>query len=213
MADPVKRPYHSARRAETAKQTRQQIRAAAAELFVRQGITATTMRQVAAAAGVAERTVYTVFPTKAALFNEVIDIATVGDELPVPVADRPEFRAAHTETEAATAARQFAEHGTALLERAGELINAAIESSGADPDMREFCVRSAAAMTANMRSLADAWARAGLLRPGLDADGAAAILYALGSPHLHHLLRHDQGWDVTRYRDWLVDTLTSTVLA
>ena len=213
MPDSVKRPYHSARRAETAKQTRQQIRDAAADLFVRQGITATTMRQVAQAAGVAERTVYTVFPTKAALFNEVIDIATVGDDLPVPVADRAEFRAAQTETEATRAARQLAEHGTALLERAGALIIAAIESSGADPEMREFCVRGADAMTANMRSVAQSWERAGLLRPGLDVDRAAAILYTLGSPHVHHLFRREQGWSAERYRDWLVDTITSTVLA
>ncbi|HEY2699482.1 MAG TPA: helix-turn-helix domain-containing protein [Pseudonocardiaceae bacterium] len=212
MSDPVKRRYHSARRAETARQTRQQIRDAAAELFVRQGITATTMRQVAQAAGVAERTVYTVFPTKSALYNEVIDIATVGDELPVPVADRAEFRAAQTETDATLAARQLADHGTALLERAGDLIIAAIESSGADPDMREFCVRGADAMTANMRSVADAWERAGLLRAGLDAQAAAAILYTLGSPHVHHLFRRDQGWDAQNYRDWLVDTITSTVL-
>ena len=212
MPDPVKRPYRSSRRAETAQQTRQLIRDAAAELFVRQGITATTMRQVAAAAGVAERTVYTAFPTKTALFNEVIDIATVGDELPIPVAARPDFRAALTEIDATKAARTLVEHGTTLMERAGDLIIAAIESSGADPDMREFCARGAEATAANLRDVATAWAGNGLLRDGLDAQGAASALFALCSPHLHHLRRREQGWDVDRYRDWLIDAITRTVL-
>jgi hypothetical protein len=98
------------------------------------------------------------------------------------------------------------------LERAGELIIAAIESSGADPDMREFCARGAAATSANLLTVTQAWERNGLLRAGLDPVGARAILYALGSPHVHHLLRRDQGWDVDRYRDWLVDVITGTVL-
>ena len=212
MADPVKRTYQSARRAQTALQTRRLIRDAAAELFVRQGITATTMRQVAVAAGVAERTVYTAFPTKTALFNEVIDIATVGDELPVPVAERADFVATQTQTDAAWASRQLVDHGCALFERAGDLIIAAVESSGADQDMREFCDKSAAATSANLLTVAKAWERNGLLRAGLDSAQAGAILFALFSPHVHHLLRRDQGWDVDRYRDWLVDVISRTLL-
>jgi AcrR family transcriptional regulator len=212
MTEPVKRPYQSRRRADAAQQTRQLIRDAAAELFVRQGISATTMRQVAAAAGVAERTVYTAFPNKTALFNEVIDIATVGDELPVPVARRAEFTAALTESEPARAARQVVDYGSALLERAGALVMAAIESSGADPDMREFCERGATATAANLLTVTQAWQESGLLRDGMDPERARAILYTLASPHVHHLLRHDQGWDVRRYRDWLMETITRTVL-
>lgn len=212
MTDPVKRTYQSRRRADSAEQTRRLIRDAAAELFVRQGISATTMRQVAAAAGVAERTVYTAFPNKTALFNEVINIATVGDELPVPVAERPEFTAALTESEPVRAARQVVDYGSQLLERAGALVIAAIESSGADPDMREFCERGAAATSANLLTVTQAWHESGLLRDGMDPERARAILYVLASPHVHHLLRHDQGWDFGRYRDWLMATIIQTLL-
>jgi AcrR family transcriptional regulator len=212
MAEPVKRTYHSRRRAETAHQTRRMIREAAAILFVRQGISATTMRQVADAAGVAERTVYTAFPTKTALFNEVIDIATVGDELPIPVAERAEFTEPLTETDPLRAARGVVDYGAALMERSGALVMAAIESSGADPDMREFADRGAAATSANLMTIAQAWQRNGMLRDGVTAEDARAILYTLGSPHVHQLLRRDQGWDAGRYRDWLVDMITTTVL-
>ncbi|HEY0807463.1 MAG TPA: helix-turn-helix domain-containing protein, partial [Pseudonocardiaceae bacterium] len=195
-----------------AQQTRRLIREAAADLFVRHGIAATTMRQVAAAAGVAERTVYTAFPTKTALFHEVIDIATVGDELPIPVAERAEFTSTLTEFDPVRAARQTVDYGCALLERSGALIMAAIESSGADPDMREFAARGGAMTSANLLTVAQAWERNGLLRDGVDAERARAILYTLSSPHVHQLLRRDQGWDLDRYRDWLVDMITNTVL-
>ncbi|MFI0483528.1 TetR/AcrR family transcriptional regulator [Actinomadura sp. 9N215] len=212
MSDNVKRAYRSPRRAEAAAQTRRLIRDAAARLFVEQGITATTMRQVAAAAGVAERTVYTAFATKTALFHEVINIATVGDELPVPVAERAEFTATQAEPDPGRAAEQFADHGCALLERAGDLIIAAVESSGADPDMRQFCEYGAAATAANIRTVAQAWHHNGLLRDELDPDQAAAMLYALASPQVHHLLRRHQGWDPDGYRAWLTHTITRTIL-
>ncbi|MFI9386015.1 TetR/AcrR family transcriptional regulator [Kutzneria sp. NPDC052558] len=212
MSDDVKRPYQSRRRAESAEQTRQLIRAAAKRLFETRGVTATTMRQVAAEAGVAERTVYTAFPTKTALFNEVVNIATVGDDRPVPVADRAAFTDLFTERDPRRAVQLMVGFGTALLDRAGDLIMAAIESSGADADMREFCERSSAANKANMLRLARAWADNGLLRDHLDAETAATQLHTLCSPHVHHLLRRDQGWSSDRYRAWLADTLLATVL-
>lgn len=212
VGETVKRTYTSSRRADSAKQTRALIREAAARLFVEQGVAATTMRQVAEAAGVAERTVYTAFSTKTALFNEVIDIATVGDELPVAVADRAEFTSTMAESDQVRAVRQFVDFGVALLERAGDLIIAAIESSGADPDMREWSERGKAATAANLYSIAKAWKRNGLLRDGLDARRAADMLFALGSPQVHHILRRSQGWTVNRYRDWLIDTITATML-
>ena len=212
VSEAVKRTYRSSRRADSARQTRELIRQAAASLFVDQGVAATTMRQVAERAGVAERTVYTAFATKTALFNEVIDIATVGDELPIAVADRVEFTATMAEHDPARAVRQFVDFGVALLERAGDLIIAAIESSGADPDMREWSDRGKAATSANLYRVAKAWKRNGLLRDGLDARRAADMLFALGSPQVHHMLRRDQGWTVNRYREWLVDTITTTML-
>jgi AcrR family transcriptional regulator len=212
VSDPVKRTYRSSRRADAARQTRQLIRDAAARLFVEQGITATAMRQIAEAAGVAERTVYTVFPTKTALFHEIVDIATAGDELPIPVADRAAFTDVQLEADPARAVRLLVEFGVALLDRAGPLITAAIESSGADPDMRAWSDRAAAETTRNFRTVARSWNRAGLLREGLAPKAAAAILATLSSPHVHHILRHHHGWTSTQYRDWLIDTITRTVI-
>ena len=211
VQDAVK-PYRSRVRAEAALRTRRLIRDAAARLFVEQGAAATTMRQIAAEAGVAERTVYTAFPTKGALFKEVLDVATVGDEKPLSVAQRPEFEAFLAERDPERAAAMFAEHGTELLERSGDLLTAALESSGADQEMRQLTEAAKAAMTVNMRSVAEAWQRSGMLREGLDADAAGAILYTLAGPVVHHQLRRDQSWPAPQYTAWLRDTLLRTLM-
>src|SRR6266498_3632906 len=190
MSRPVKRSYRSDLREEAARHTRVRIRESAARLFVEQGFVATTMKQVATAAGV----------------------ATVGDDLPVPVADRAEFRAAFDERDGRRALTLVVDYGTALLERAGPLIITSIESAGADPDMRRIADQGAHATAVNLGAFARALTDHGALRPGLDAQQAADVLLVLSSPHVHHLLRRDRGWSVERYRDWLLDTLTSTLL-
>ena len=79
-------------RAERARETRKRMRGAAHELFVSQGYADTTMKQIAAGAGVAVQTVYYTFKTKGALLCEVIEVAGAGEDGPVPVMQRPWMR-------------------------------------------------------------------------------------------------------------------------
>ena len=51
------------------------------------------MRDVAADAGVSTETLYSHFSSKRRLLDTVIDIAVVGDDRPLAVAERPEFTA------------------------------------------------------------------------------------------------------------------------
>jgi len=203
MADTVKRTYRSPARAAAAGATRARIRAAAERLFVEQGYTATTLRQIAAAAGVGERTLYDAFPTKAALFAHTLGVATVGDEEPVRVADRPEIATAQEQPDPRAAIAQLVAYSTALLERAGDLIMVSVEAAGADPDMRAAADAGTDATHRVHLALTDNLYARGALRDGLDPVTAADILYALGSPHMHQLLRRHRGWSVKQYRGWL----------
>lgn len=63
---------------------RAQIRDAAQRLFLDQGYAATSMDAVTAAAGVSKQTVYVYYPSKRALFADVLEQASVG---------HPEFQA------------------------------------------------------------------------------------------------------------------------
>jgi AcrR family transcriptional regulator len=176
---PSDRRYQAPQRAQAAAQTRARIRTAASTLFVEQGYVATTMRDIARAAGVGERTVYAAFPSKADLFRHVLDVATVGDEQPVAVANRPQIQDAFGQTDPRTAISQAIDYTVALFERAGDLIMVTVQAADADPDMRAAADAGSHATRQLWRTLTHALNDAGALRPGLTAQRAADILYAL----------------------------------
>jgi len=208
MASNVKRAYRSEARTASAAVTRARIRDAATRLFVERGYVATTMREVAAAAGVGERTLYDAFPTKAALFSHTLSVATVGDEEPVRVFDRPEMIATRGQLDPRAAIAQLVAYTTDLLERAGDLIMVSVEAAGADPDMRAVADAGAAATHRGHLALTTALHQREALSDGLDPATAADILYALASPHMHQLLRRHRGWSVEQYAAWIESSAT-----
>ncbi len=212
MSGTVKRPYHSPLREDAARRTRALLREAGYRLFTAHGFAATTMRQIAAEAGVAERTLYATFPSKIALFGEVLDVAIVGDDRPVPVAERAEFQHALAQQSAERLLELYVDYSTELLDRAGDLMMVMVESSGADPDMRQLYQGGVAASRSDQHRVAQALAETGALRDGTDTDRAADILYTLGSPLTYRLLRRHCGWSTEQHRTWLLATLTDTLL-
>ncbi|WP_412541159.1 helix-turn-helix domain-containing protein [Longispora sp. K20-0274] len=212
MAGDVKRAYRSEARAASAAATRARIRDAAARLFVEGGYVATTMRQVASAAGVGERTLYDAYPNKAALFTHTLGVAIVGDEQDVRVLDRPEMTAARQQADPRAAITQLIAYTADLLDRAGDLIMVSVEAAGADPDMRAAADAGAAATHKVHLALTTALHQQGSLRAGLDPTAAADILYALASPHMHQLLRRHRGWPVERYTAWLENAAVRELL-
>ena len=112
------RRYRSPRREQQARRTRARIIAAAADRFLAPGYSATTMRAVAADAGVAVPTVELAFGTKARLLKAVIDTAIAGDDEPVPMLAREWARRAESLTGAAQFAAVFAQQLTESARRA-----------------------------------------------------------------------------------------------
>ncbi|WP_194853198.1 TetR/AcrR family transcriptional regulator [Nocardia sp. SYP-A9097] len=212
MSQPVKRTYRADKRAQTAEATRAAIRAAAGELFIESGYAATTMREVARRAGVGERTLYDTFPNKLELFRHTIGVATVGDEEPVAVLDRPEVLAAFDEVDPLTAVTRVVEYTAGLFERAGDLIMVGIEAGAADAGMKAGSEAGAEHTYQFWLGLTRNLFRVDALRPELDAESAADIAFALGSPHVFRLLRRQRGWAATRYREWLTGAVTAQLL-
>src|SRR3954470_10554043 len=85
-----KRVYRSALRAEQAHRTRAAVLDAATRCFLEKGYAATTMKDVAARAGVSVQTVFGQ-GTKAALLLACVDRAVVGDDEESPLAQRELF--------------------------------------------------------------------------------------------------------------------------
>src|SRR3954451_9121968 len=85
-----KRVYNSPLRAEQAQRTRAAVLDAAGRCFLDKGYAATTMKDVAAGAGVSVQTVFGV-GSKASLLLACVDRAVVGDDEAVPFSQRELF--------------------------------------------------------------------------------------------------------------------------
>src|SRR3954469_23710287 len=147
--DDVKRPYNSPLRAEKALQTRRSIRAEAEALFLRNGYAATSMKQVAAEAAVAERTLSLNFPTKAALLNEIIRVAVRGHDRDEPLAAGESFRAVLASPTGELPA-VIGRMATALMSRAARMLAIGKAAATVDPALREFRDRGHAATRADL---------------------------------------------------------------
>src|SRR6478735_1384610 len=117
MADPVKRTYESPRRRAQAAATRRQILDAAQRLFERNGYAATTMAAIAQEAGVALKTVYVAFDTKAGVLRALWHLLLRGDEADVAVQDRAWYREVLEEPDPAARLRRTARNSRVVKER------------------------------------------------------------------------------------------------
>jgi AcrR family transcriptional regulator len=176
----VKRRYESSARTAAAQQTRRKIRAAAADLFVRNGYAATSMKAIGAAAGVSERTVFLAFPTKAALLGQCIRVAVRGDDDPTPLLAR-DWPKAMLEAPPERMLGLLAQGSAELLSRTAHLLAVGESVGPEDPVLNEVRERGRAATHSDMLDFAKAMKRAGALKPGMSVEHAADIMYAIAA--------------------------------
>ena len=90
------------------------------------------------AAGVSVDTVYKAFGTKAVLTKHVYDVALAGDDEPIPLRERPEFRAIVAEPDPRQKVAIYAALARQIAGRLGPLLNDLLSSRGVDPDLDAF---------------------------------------------------------------------------
>ena len=201
---PIRR-YRSPSREQQARRTRARIVEAAARQFLAGGYAATTMRAVAAAAGVALPTVELAFGTKARLLKAVIDAAIAGDDQPVPMLAREWAARAEATAGPAEFAAVFARQLTESAQRAAGLTLVALEAARADED-----IAAVAAQMMSQRQVMATWMVDGLLRrsplrDGVDRAAAIDTIWALMDPALFCRLTLDRRWPAARFRRWFAD--------
>jgi AcrR family transcriptional regulator len=214
MAEPVKpkRRYDSTRRREQAAATRLEILDAAQRLFERDGYTATTMAAVATEAGVALKTVYLAFETKAGLLRALWHLRLRGDEDDVPIAERQWYRDVIAEPDPERQLRLGARNARQVKGRAANLMRAMRDAAGTDADSAALWRRIQDDFYANQRAVVDAIDAKGGLAPGLDAARAADILWTLNHPDVWHLLVGERGWTPEEWEQWFADTACAQLL-
>lgn len=213
MTDGVKpRTYHSPRRDAAARETRRLITAAAAALFVDRGYGATSMREVATAAGVAEKTLYLAFSTKVDLLRAVVDRLVAGDDEAVPIADRPWFQELLSTRDPRQALRSWVEHQQRQFERLSDLIETVRAAARSDPEIAALYRDKRNELVIDAARIIAALAERGGLRPGVSLADAAEHLNAITGPELYRLLVDDRGWTPARYRAWTQHALETYLL-
>jgi AcrR family transcriptional regulator len=214
MGRPVKNPrtYDASGRREQARATRREVLDAAKGLFLERGYAATTMSDVAARAGVAVQTVYSAVGGKAALLKEVFDVTLVGDDLPVPVVERPEIARVTAETDGRRKLELFAAYVSGVLERITPLNPvlwvAADSDEAAAAVLEGFYVGRLQGMTEFATNLKEQR----LLRRGMTVERAAAVLAAHIDPASWHNLVERQGFTRREFERWFVDVTEAALL-
>jgi AcrR family transcriptional regulator len=193
--------------------TEQRIMAAATELFLADGYVATTLEAVAKRAQVGARTVYVRFGTKAALFKRVVDVAVVGDTLPIPVLERDWARNAGTAPTAAERIAASAAICRQIAERAGPLFVVAQQAAAIEPLIAGFWQQG---REQSRQAQAEFWSRMandGLVDPAADLAWIIDTAAIVGAAETYLLIWRMLGWDLDAYENWLVTAFTMIATA
>ena len=211
MPEGVKRRYDSTRRRQQAQENRRRVLDAAHELFVDQGYGATTIAEVAAAAGVAVETVYAAFRTKLTVLRRAWDVAVGGDEDDVRLLDRPELRAVFAEPDLAARLTRFATVNTAIMRRTARLRLAIQGAAGGDPGAAEFLAEIDQERLAAMGEHARTAEATGQL--AVPEDTCRDVLFATTDGSLWLTLVGRRGWSDEAYAAWLAQVWRATLVA
>jgi len=211
MSQPARR-YVSEVRDEQARRTRRAIVTAARELFLGQGYAATTIDAIAAAAHVSRRTVFNAVGGKTVLLKLALEWAIVGDDEPVPLADRPAIKAIQAERDPRRALALWVDMVVDIAARVAPIGAVLYAAADGDPEAAELLASEAQVRMYGARAFAGHLASLDGLAPGVSEQQAADLCWAVNDGHLYSLLVTQRGWTPAAFAQWLSDSLAATLL-
>jgi AcrR family transcriptional regulator len=196
----VPRTYRSDRRTAQATRTRRRVLAAATGLFERQGYAATTVRAVAADAGVSVQTIEQAFGSKPRLLKACIDVAIAGDHEAVPVLQRDWTAAARAATTPGDLLAVVASVIGPAQERSAGLVLAVFEGAASDAGLARLAEEMAGQRRTTATWIIDELRRTCQLRAS-ERDSIDA-LWTLMDPAVQVRLVRTLGWTRAKYERW-----------
>ena len=212
MAAKVKRirRYDSTRRQDGAQRRRAAIVESASRLFLREGYVGTTIAKIAGDAGVSEETVYKAFGNKIALVRAIRDQALAGAG---PVhAERRSDRMQARENDPRRIIRAWGVLTTEVAPRVAPVLLLLRQAAASDRELAKLQAEMDAARLTRMTHNAQTLLKGGHLRPGIDLDEAADVLWTYSSPELYELFVVRRGWTVERYGRFVADAMIAALL-
>lgn len=202
-------PVKTSVRRERARATRERILAVAYELFATRGYLATTMPDIAAAAGVAVQTVYFVFRTKAVLLEHVYATAVLGSDQVRPV-DSEWYRQAVNDPDPERSLATMLKGVLSVASRLAPL--AATMEAVDDPEVQAVQTEKEALRRHLHRSYVQHLKKMRALRSELTVDAGTDLFLGLCSPALFHQMTGRLGWSARRWESSLYDLLHHALL-
>lgn len=191
---------------ERAAQTRARMLDAAFASFAERGYQGTTMAGVAAAAGVAEQTVYFTFHSKAALLREVMAAKRNAPEEPTAVMNTAWIAAALAEPDQRRTLALIVDHGTEIFRRLAPIATAMTAAGLTDPAVAVQLETVAGERRAGMTRMVAALAAKGPL--AVSEGEAVDVIDVLQSMPTYNAFVTGCGWSTEEYKAWCYRTLT-----
>ncbi len=207
------RPHGIAAPQARTRRTKASVVDAARRLFEERGYAATTIEAISERSDTPQATIYRLFASKLGILKAVIDVAIVGDDEDVAMADRPQVQELLAHPDAHQRLAQFAALLRELMARTAPVHRLLADAARSDPDAASLLAEIARQRQQGQQRIARSLARSGALGPELRERDAADIIHALASPEVYGLLVLDRGWSGERYERWIASTLAGQLLA
>lgn len=205
------RSYDNSSRVEAARLTRRRILEAAREMLLLQGYHATSVIELAAAAGVSAQTVYNAVGGKAEVVKAVYDVLLVGDDDPIAMPDRPEFRAMSLAPDRETFLQAYAALCATIYRRTGPLLGVLLaQGAGGDQGLRDFVATIDRERRAGNTNVITALEQAHGLDGQIDRETLTDILWTITAPEIYDRFVRRCGWTHEGYAAWLGEAFIAT---
>ena len=183
-------------------------------MFLERGYAGATIPAIATEAGVAVETVYRSASGKAGLLAAAVQAALAGgvERAELPVEQREGIRRVIEESDPRQQLAAYAATQPGVWSRVGPLLRVLDAAATTDPALVQLKETHAQQRLNGLRRFADLLEQSKALRPGLTAERAADLIWTICAQANYDALVTTRGWSHEEYRDWLSDTLASSLL-
>jgi AcrR family transcriptional regulator len=199
------RPYHSTLRDDQARQTRLKIRSSARELFRNRGFAATTINELARAAGVSPATLYATFESKAGIVVAMLEDLEEGVDL------GRRIKEITREADPYEQLRMFISVHCDLFTNGSDILRAAMQAIEA-PEVAALAEQGDTHRREAIDVLTANWNQARVLRSGLSPKIAADRLWLLTTVEGYLNAVDRLGWTPREYEEWLAAIAETEIL-
>ena len=204
--------YSSPLRTSQAQANRASILSAAYDLFVAQGFGATTIDQIASAAGVSKPTIFSAVGNKATVFKAVRDTTMAGDDSPESISQRPSADRIRNASDFPSAVQALTLHIIGVVRRASgiqEVLRGA--AANGDREMKMLWEESEKERRVGAELLLSLLIKKAPL--AIPRERAIDILGLLMTPDNYQRLVVQCGWTDLAFRKWLGEAVITQLFA